>query len=112
MRAFLVLFSFLCSSITSAAQSASAGLIEAGHPTLRSDLQWLKGRGVLAIDTTSWPLPVAELERAVDAARTRNLGVADEHALQSVKRALRRNQRGVSGDLLVTLHNRRTESMS
>lgn len=109
MRIDRIIFLYCLASVSSV-HASPAGIIEAGHKTLRSDLEWLSDRGVLEIDSTSWPLPVAELERAIKRADTRTLSTADEIALRSVRNVLAHNQKDINAGLFVELRNRRTET--
>ena len=69
-----------------AAPTRAAGLyLPAGDGGLRSDLALLIDSGVLDLDTTSWPLPRAELERALAAA-----SVAEDSPLRYVLERVRR----------------------
>lgn len=73
-------------ALLAAARSAAAGqYLPAGDGALRSDLLLLIDAGVLDLSVMSWPLPRAELARALDAAR-----IDDDSPLQDVLGRVRR----------------------
>jgi hypothetical protein len=77
---------FASLALTAAAGPALAGqYLSAGNGGLRSDLLLLIDAGVLDLSAMSWPLPRADLARALDAAR-----LAEDSPFQDVLARLRR----------------------
>ena len=75
-------------TIRAAAQTAV--LLEAGDAELRSDLRWLADRGVIDVSASAWPLPLQAIREALASRKTQALSSADEDALASVERFVRR----------------------
>lgn len=89
-RFSLPLGSLLAALLCTPAAIAGAVLVPAGDLALRQDLEWLNDRGVLRLSTSTWPLPVTAIERALEAVTGEPDDRAERVRLEQVRRAITR----------------------
>lgn len=87
-KPFLTLLTF--SLLASLSQPSLAGRLIPINDTLRQDLEVLKQRGVIDVDTSTWPLSSEAVERSLSQAQPKNGD--DNRMLASIKQQLAQNQ--------------------
>lgn len=80
----------LMAALFTPAAFAGAVLVPAGDLALRQDLEWLNDRGVLRLSTSSWPLPLAAVEGALEAVSGEPDDRAERVRLAQVRRSVAR----------------------
>jgi hypothetical protein len=91
-RSAVWLASLACCAGPTWAQASDALLIDASERGLRTDIEWLADRRVISLPLTTWPLPMATVREAMEAASSRPTTATERDALGRIEAALQRLQ--------------------